>query len=60
MNDMIRQRHLCDGFLKAEGTSTFAIGNPECPIRHDKVTNHLHVRKIQYRTLDSWRFFPDS
>ena len=40
MNDMIRQRHLRDGFLKAQGTSTFAIVNPECPIRCDKVTNH--------------------
>ena len=60
MNDMIRQRHLRDGFLKAQGTSTFAIVNPECPIRHDKVTNHLPVRRIQYRvTSDSWRFLPD-
>ena len=34
--------------------------NPECPIRRDKVTNHLHVREIQYRTnSDSWLFFPD-
>ena len=39
MDDMIRQRHLRDGFLKAQGTSTFAIVNPECPIRRDKVTN---------------------
>ena len=39
MNNMIRQRHLRDGFLKAQGTSTFAIGNPECPIRRDKVTS---------------------
>ena len=37
MNDMIRQRHLRDRFLKAQGTSTFAILNPECPIRRDKV-----------------------
>ena len=60
MNDMIRQRHLRDGFLKAQGTSTFAIVNPECPIRRDKVTNHLHVSRIQYRTTsDSWRFLPD-
>ena len=36
MDDMIRKRHLRDGFLKAQGTSTFAIVNPECPIRHDK------------------------
>ena len=50
MNDMIRQRHLLDGFLKAQGTSTFAIVNPECPIRRDKVKNHSHVRRIQYRT----------
>ena len=60
MNDMIRQRHLRDGFLKAQGTSTFAIVNPECPTRRDKVTNYLHVRRIQYRTTsDSWRFLPD-
>ena len=60
MNDMIRKRHLRDGFLKAQGTSTFAILNPECPIRRDKVTNHLHVHRIQYRTTsDSWRFLPD-
>ena len=60
MNDMIRQRHLRDGFLKAQGTSTFALVNPECPIRRDKVTYHLHVRRIQYRTTsDSWRFLPD-
>ena len=50
MGDMLRQRHLRDGFLKAQGTSTFAIVNPECPIRRDKVTNHLHLRGIQYRT----------
>ena len=60
MNDMKRQRHLRDGFLKAQGTSTFAIVNPECPIRRVRVTNHLHVRGIQYRTIsDSWRFLPD-
>ena len=60
MNDMIRQRHLRDGFWKAQGTSTFAIVNPEGPIRRDKVTNHLHVCRIQYRTTsDSWRFLPD-
>ena len=57
---LIRQRHLLEGFLKAQGTSTFAIASPECPIRRDKVTNHLHVRGIQYRTTsDSWRFLPD-
>ena len=60
MDDMIRHRHLRDRFLKAQGTPTFAIVNPECPIRHDKVTNHLHVPGIQYRTTsDSWRFLPD-
>ena len=60
MADMLRQRHLPDGFLKVPGTSTFAIVNPECPIRRDKVTNNLHVRGIQYRTTsDSWRFLPD-
>ena len=50
MNDMIRQRNLRDGFLKAQGTSAFAIMNPECSIRRDNVVNHLHVRRIQYRT----------
>ena len=30
---MIHQRHLPGGFLKAQGNSTFAIVNPECPIR---------------------------
>ena len=60
MDVMIRQRHLRDGFLKAQGTSTFAIVNPECPIHRDKVTNHLHVLGIQYRTTsDYWRFLPD-
>ena len=60
MNDMIRQHHLRDGFFKLQGTLTFAIVNPECPIRRDKVTNHLHVRRIQNRTTsDSWRFLPD-
>ena len=47
---MIRQRHLGDVKLKAQGTSTVAIVNPECPIRREKVTNHLRVRGIQYRT----------
>ena len=40
-DDIIRQRHLSDGFLKTQGTSTFAIMNPECPIspiRRDLVT----------------------
>ena len=60
MNAMKRQRHLRDGFLKAQCTSAFAIVNPECPICRDKVTNHLHVRRIQYRTTsDSLRFLPD-
>ena len=59
-DDMIRQSHLRDGFLKAQGTSTFAIVNPKCPIRCCKVTNHLHVSGIQYqKTSDSWRFVPD-
>ena len=58
MNDMIRQRHLGNGFLKAQGTSTFVIVNPECPIRRDKVTNHLHVRMYRM-TSDSWRFLPE-
>ena len=46
-DDMIRQCHLRDGILKAQGTSTFAIANPDCPIRRYKVTNHLRVRGIQ-------------
>ena len=59
IDDMIRQRHLRDVFLKAQGTSTFAIVNLECPKRHDKVTNHSHVPGIQYQTTsDSWRFLP--
>ena len=40
-DDIIRQRHLPDGFMKTQGTSTFAIVSPECPIspiRRDKVT----------------------
>ena len=40
-DDIIRQRHLPDGFLKTQGTFTFAIVSPECPIspiRRDKVT----------------------
>ena len=40
-DDIIRQRHLPDGFLKTQGMSTFAIVSPECPmspIRRDKVT----------------------
>ena len=39
-DDNLRERHLPDGFLKTQGTSTFAIVNPECqisPIRRDKV-----------------------
>ena len=39
-DDNLRQCHLPDGFLKTQGTSTFAIVNPECPIspiRRDKV-----------------------
>ena len=39
-DDIIRQRHLPDEFLKTQGTSTFAIVSPECsisPIRRDKV-----------------------
>ena len=50
---MIRQRLLREGFLKARGTSTIAIVNPKCPIRSDKVTNHLHVRGIQYWTTSN-------
>ena len=40
-DNTIRQRHLPDGFLKTQGTSTFAIVSPECqisPIRRGKVT----------------------
>ena len=52
---MKRQRCLRDGFLKAQGTSTFVMVNPECPIRRDKVTNHLRARGMQYRmTSDSY------
>ena len=40
-DDIIRQRHLPGGFLKIQGTSTYAIVSLECPIspvRRDKVT----------------------
>ena len=50
MDEMIRQRHLRDGLFEGQGTSTFAIVNPECPISRDNVTNHLQVRAIQYQT----------
>ena len=54
-DDMIPQVHLHEVFLKSQGSSTFAIVNPECPIRRDKVTNHLRVSGIQYRaTSDSY------
>ena len=39
-DDNIRQRHLHVEILKVQGTSTFAIANPECLIRRDKATNH--------------------
>ena len=53
-DDIIRQRHLRDGFFKAQGTSTVAIVNLECPISRDKVTNHFHIRRIQYRTISDF------
>ena len=40
-DDIIRQRHLPDGFLKTQCTSVVAIVSPECPIspiRRDRVT----------------------
>ena len=46
---MIRQRHLRDRFFEGEG-ARFVIVNRQCPIRRDKVTNHLRVRGMQYRT----------
>ena len=52
MIDMIRQRHLRDGFLKAQGTSTFVIVNPECPINksfactQDSVPDDLRFLEI--------------
>ena len=54
MNDMIRQRHLRDGFLKVQGTSTFAIVDPECPIRHDK--NNKSFACTQDSVPDDLRF----
>ena len=48
-DDIIRQRHLAVGFLKAQGTSIFAIVKPECPIRpvrREKVTNYFRVHGI--------------
>ena len=52
--DDICQRH---GILKEQGTSTFAIANPKCRIRCDKVTSHLCMRDL---VLDDLRFFSDS
>ena len=52
-DDIIRQRHLPEGVLKAQGKSTFAIVSPECPIRpirRDKVKNYYCVRGTQYQT----------
>ena len=54
-DDIIRQRHLPNGFLKTQGKSTFAIVNPECPIspiRHDKLTiifvhSRFSTRRLQ-------------
>ena len=40
-DDMLRQRHLHDRFLRAQVRSTLVIVNPECSIRLDKVTNHF-------------------
>ena len=37
-DDIIRQRHLPNGDFKTQGTSTFAIVNPECPISPIHVT----------------------
>ena len=39
--DIMRQRHLPDGFVTTQGASSFVIVNPECSIsqiRRDKVT----------------------
>ena len=46
-DDIIHQRHLRDGILKAQGTSILAIANPKYPIRRYKITNHSRVRGIQ-------------
>ena len=45
-DDIIRQRHLPDGVLKAQDKLTLAIVNPECPIRPirgDKVKKIIFV-----------------
>ena len=41
-------RNVRDGVLKAQVTPLF---DSECQIRRDKITNHLRVREIQYRTI---------
>ena len=48
MNKMIRQRHLRDGFLKAQGTSTFANVIPECPIR--PIKEHIICMYTRFST----------
>ena len=52
---MIRQRHVSNRVLKAQGASTFAIVNPEWPIRRDKVTNRFRVNRIQYQPTSDLR-----
>ena len=48
---MMRRRHLCDRFLRAQVTPIVAIVNPESQIRLNKVTNYLRVQGIQYLTI---------
>ena len=54
-DDIIRQRHLPDGFLKAQGTSTFAIVNPECPIRPIcRIRTHLaYIANAKNRVISN-------
>ena len=45
-DDIIRQRRLPDGFLKAQGTSTFTFVNPECQIRRDKDNKSFSCTRV--------------
>ena len=56
-DDIIRQCHLRDGILKAQGTSTFAIANPECPIRRYKCNKTFACTRES--VMDELRLLPD-
>ena len=55
---MIHQRHLRNRFLKVQGTSTFAIVNPERLICRDKINKAFKC--TQDSVSDNLPFLPDS